>query len=471
MKPAKWIRFIGFVAAGGTAVSQAQPKKLDVETIERVTGLKATVVDAESVVRVTAPRSDVKVRVDGTLLPPFAGLTSWAAFKPGETSEAMVMGDLVLMQDEVNPVMDACFAGELTVTALHNHFLYDEPKVFFMHIGGEGTVEHLAGGVRKAFDAIKEVRAATPRPASGFGGTPIAERSNVTAGPIEDIFGKQADSKDGMLKFSFGRTVKMSCGCEVGNAMGVNTWAAFVGTDDHALVDGDFACLPGELQPTLKALRHAGINIVAIHNHMEDESPRVTFLHYWGNGMAVDLARGVKNTLDAQARVSTRKGADDRQSDRTDRTADTSTQATAVARQPWLADTAERQRDQMEKHLRGLDVAMMEVGYRFVELFFAGHDGNWDYAKYQIEKIELATQLALERRPQRAASAEPFLRETIPLMKQAIEDARRTRDVRSFDDAMERLRMDCMKCHVSENVPYFTVYFPEQRQSPIRTVR
>ncbi len=294
--------FIGFLV-GTAAVAHAAEIKLDTAIIGRVTGLKPTVVDAENVVRVTVPRSDIKVSVDGTPLPPFAGLTSWAAFKPGEASEAMVMGDLVLVQDEVNPVMDACFANGLTVTALHNHFFYDDPKVFFMHIGGEGTVEQLAGGVRRALDAVRGVRTATPRPANGFGGRSMTPPSTITAGPIEETLGKKGDYKDGMLKLTFGRTVKTSCGCEVGNAMGVNTWAAFVGTDNHALVDGDFACLPGELQPTLKALRKSGINIVAIHNHMEDENPRIIFLHYWGKGPAAELAKGVRSGLDAQNAV------------------------------------------------------------------------------------------------------------------------------------------------------------------------
>lgn len=303
MRAIQAVCITGLLTGGFAASAHSQTKKLNPDEIEQRTGLKPIVVDAENVVRVAAPRTDIKVSVDGTPLPPFAGLTSWAAFRPGVTAEAMVMGDLVLMQDEVNPVMDACFAGGLTVTALHNHFFYDEPRVYFMHVGGEGTTAQLAVGVRAALDKVKEIRQATPQPASGFGGQSIVQPGNVTAGPIEDVLGAKGDARDGMVKFSFGRTVKMSCGCEVGNAMGVNTWAAFVGDDDHALVDGDFACLPAELQPTLRALRRAGINIVAIHNHMEDENPRVIFLHYWAKGPARDLARGVKSALDAQAAV------------------------------------------------------------------------------------------------------------------------------------------------------------------------
>ncbi len=229
--------------------------------------------------------------MDGVRMPPFMGLSSWAAFKQGMTDgQAMVMGDVVLFEDEVNPAMSAALDSGLAVTALHNHFFYDEPKVYFMHIGGEGTAEQLAAGVRKVLDRVREVRSQSPQPAQTFGKMPLAEKSSVTAAPLAEILGAKATEKDGMVKFTIGRTTKMPCGCEVGR-MGVNTWAAFYGTDDHAFVDGDFATLEGELQPVLKALRKHGINVVAIHNHMEGENPKVIFLHYWGIGPTAELAR------------------------------------------------------------------------------------------------------------------------------------------------------------------------------------
>jgi len=134
----------------------------------------------------------------------------------------------------------------------------------------------------------------------------------------------------------------------------------------------------------------------------------------------------------------------------------------------WLAADGDEQRDQLERQLRGLDITMMEIGHRFIDLYFAGQDRNWPHAQYQIEKIDLALRLSLERRPKRAASAKPFLEETIPLVKQAIHAAASSNDQAGYDAAMERLRTDCMKCHVAENVPHFTVYFPEARVSPIR---
>jgi hypothetical protein len=299
-----------FAAGVGLAVTllasacaaAAEPAKLDTAAIEKASGGKGQMNAEEGVYKVSFPRTDVKVTIDGTQMPPFMGLTSWAAFKPGMKEGAvMVMGDMVLFQDEVNPAMDAAFAGGLSVTAIHNHFFYDDPKVFFMHIGGEGTPEQLAAGVKKIQDKVKEIRAASPQPAKGFGGKALAGKSSVTAPPLASIFGAKATEKDGMVKFTIGRTEKMPCGCEVGKEMGVNTWAAFYGADDHAFVDGDFATTEGELQPVLKALRKGNINIVAIHNHMEGENPRIIFLHYWGIGAPADLAKGVKSALDAQA--------------------------------------------------------------------------------------------------------------------------------------------------------------------------
>jgi hypothetical protein len=287
------------VLAASTVAAHAA---LDGAKIEQLTGLKGTLIESEGVFKVTAPRTDVKVSVDGWQMPPFMGLTSWAGFTTGKKVEAMVMGDLVLMQDELNPVMSAALDSGLSVTALHNHFLYDEPKVYFMHIGGEGSVEKLAAGVRAAFDKVKEIRAAQPEIAKGFG-KPLAPGNNaITGAQLDPILGSKGQAKDGMFKAVFGRVAKMDCGCDAGKEMGVNTWAAFAGTDQDAIVDGDFVVLEGELQPVLKSLRHDGINIVAIHHHMAGESPRYLFLHYWGRGSAGELARAVRNALDKTAK-------------------------------------------------------------------------------------------------------------------------------------------------------------------------
>jgi rhodanese-related sulfurtransferase len=242
------------------------------------------------------------VKVDEWKMPPFMGLTSWAAFLAGKKADAMVMGDLVLFEDEVNPVMRVALDAGLQVTALHNHFFHAEPQVYFMHIGGEGAVEKLAGGVKLALAKQKEVRAANAQPAKSFGGG-VPEQNAITAAPLAELFTAKPQEKDGMVKFVFGRVARMECGCEAGKEMGVNTWASFGGTDDNAVVDGDFASREDELQAVLKSLRSAGINIVAIHHHMTGETPRYVFLHYWGRGKAADLARAIRTARGEQTKV------------------------------------------------------------------------------------------------------------------------------------------------------------------------
>ena len=272
---------------------------LDTNLVQKVTGLTGKMNMEEGVFKVSAPRTDVKVSVDKWQMPPFMGLTSWAAFKPGMKEDAMVMGDLVLFQDEVNPAMSAALDNGLSVTALHNHFFFDDPKVYFMHISGEGKSEKLAQGVKAALDAAKAVRAKNPQPGNFFPGQ-IPAQSSITPKSLQEILSTRGESNNGMWKAVIGRKVKMPCGCEATKEMGVNTWAAFAGTDANAVVDGDFAALEDELQPVLKALRKNGINIVAIHHHMTHESPRMLFLHYWGKGKAADLAIALNEALSAQ---------------------------------------------------------------------------------------------------------------------------------------------------------------------------
>jgi hypothetical protein len=288
------------VAVATAELARAEAPKLDTARIDEITGLKGSLIEDEGVFKVTSPRADTKVAVDGWTMPPFMGLTSWASFKAAEAGKAMVMGDLVLFQDEVNPVLSELLDAGLEVTALHNHFFYDEPKVYFMHIGGEAAPDVLAKGVRRAFDKVKEIRARTPAPAASSGAAKLPPSSAITGKPIEDALGAKGQSNNGMFKVVIGRAAKAECGCEIGKEMGVNTWAAFAGTDDDAVVDGDFAMLDEELQGVLKALRGAGIDIVAIHHHMAGESPRYLFLHYWGRGKAESLARGVRTALDTQ---------------------------------------------------------------------------------------------------------------------------------------------------------------------------
>ena len=271
------------------------PAALDTAKIDQITGLKGKLNEKENAYKVTFPRADVKIVVDGWTMPPFMGLGTWAAFT--ETKDgAMMMGDTVLFEDEVNPAMTAAFDNGLSVTALHNHFFFDKPKVFFMHIEGEGSINQLAEAVKEMYDAVKQVRAANPQPKESFGGNSLPEKNSISGEPLNKIFGTNGEAKDGMVKFTFGRPATMH-GVKIDNTMGVNTWAAFAGTDDNALVDGDFAVTEDELQAVLKSLVKQKIYIVAIHQHMTDEQPRMMFFHYWGRGPAKDLANTIKGAF------------------------------------------------------------------------------------------------------------------------------------------------------------------------------
>ncbi len=266
---------------------------LDTARIEQLTGAKGQLDAREGVFKVSVPRSDLQVTVAGARMSPPMGLTSWAAFR-GSPGRAMVMGDLVVTEDQVNPVMSVALESGLAVTALHNHFLWDSPRIMFMHIGGTGDEKALASGVGKVFETMKATAGGKGVVSSAAGIDPAA--TSLDPAKIDAALGVKGTLAQGVYKVVLGRATRMD-GDEVGNAMGVNTWAAFVGSDDRAVVDGDFAMLEPELQPVLQALRGAGIDVVAIHQHMVGEQPRIVFLHYWGVGSTQALARGLRAAL------------------------------------------------------------------------------------------------------------------------------------------------------------------------------
>ncbi len=263
--------------------------------IEELTNAKGEFIEKEGVYKVGFPRSDLKVNISGVTVTPPLGLGVWASFKiVGDM--AMVMGDTVMTEDQVNPVLSEALDNGLEVTAIHNHFFWDSPKIMFMHIGGHDEITKLATSVGRVFAKIKQT-------AGGKGDKPHAEidPAQTTLDPkkIEVALGLKGMMSGGVYKVTVGRTTTMQ-GVEVGNAMGVNTWAAFAGSDDKAVVDGDFVMLESEVQAVLKALRSAGINVVALHNHMIGDSPRMMFLHFWGIGSTLQLAQSLKAALDTQ---------------------------------------------------------------------------------------------------------------------------------------------------------------------------
>ena len=254
----------------------------------------------EGVVKASFPRTELDVTIDSKSMHPFMGLTSWVSFQKGPRKgvEVMIMGDLFLFEDEVNLAMSTALANSIEITALHNHFFFDNPKIYFMHIGGEGNLEPIALGIRNVLDEVKALRAKGPKPAAEFEGQRVPSDNVIDGNPIEKILEAAGQSKSGMFKIVIGRKTKAGCGCIVGKNMGVNTWAAFGGNNENAVVCGDFALLEDELQAVLNSLRTSDISIMAIHNHMTFEQPRFIFIHYWGKGRAADLAHSLKSALD-----------------------------------------------------------------------------------------------------------------------------------------------------------------------------
>ncbi len=309
MKHPSWLLllapFLVLISSAAASAQTSAPQRegsggLDTARIEQLTGAKGALDAKEGVFKVSVPRKDLAVRVGGARLIPRQGLTSWAAFQRAGES-AMVMGDIVLLEAEVDPVMSAALDAGLEVTALHNHFLWDEPRVMFMHISGHGPADELATVVGKVFRALEGARG---RKAQTVDVDPA--RTALETEKIAEILGARGDLADGVYKVTIAKTTRMH-GETVGAAMGVNTWAALAGSEREAVVDGDFAMYEKEVQAVLKALRKAGISVVALHNHMIGEEPRVVFLHFWGTGPAADLARGLRSALDAQAAVATSK--------------------------------------------------------------------------------------------------------------------------------------------------------------------
>jgi hypothetical protein len=270
---------------------------LNSNQIEHLTGAKGQADPMENVFKVSVPRDDLVVVIAGVKMVPAMGMTSWAAFKP-VGKQVMVMGDMVLTEDQVNPVMSVALDNGLAVTALHNHFFWESPRLMFMHIEGVGKEADLAKAVGKIFAEIKTTSTAKDI-------MPKADidpaHTNLDPQKIDQILEVKGTFAKGVYKATLGRTTKME-GHSIGNTMGINTWAAFVGSDDQAAVDGDFAMHESEVQSVLKALRKGNINVVSIHQHMIGENPRIIFLHYWGIGSTEHLAKALKTALNATSK-------------------------------------------------------------------------------------------------------------------------------------------------------------------------
>lgn len=248
------------------------------------------------VLKVNIPRNDIAVTVANVKTPTPFGFGGWVAMTNGTGGMTILMGDLVLTQDEVNPVMSALLDNGLEVTALHNHFFWDEPRMYYLHVHGHGTPADLARKLKPAIDLIGRGAA---RPSSTPAASAASSGAKLDGATLARIVGTEGEQTGDVYKITIGRDdLKITeMGASINARMGLNSWAAFVGTNDHAAIAGDVAMVAAEVTPVLKALRKNGLDIVAIHHHMTQTQPTIFFLHYWGTGPAEKLAAGFKAAL------------------------------------------------------------------------------------------------------------------------------------------------------------------------------
>jgi len=278
---------------GMAAIAQTMPADYDtvLKTLGKQGDFKA------NVLKVNIPRSDLKVSIDGIATPTPFGFGGWLAMTKGDGGNDVMMGDLVLLEDEVNPVMSALLDNGLEVTALHNHFFFENPRIFYMHVHGHGKAAELAAKVKPAVDRIG--RGSPQHQSTISGGTATVSAGQIDTAKIAKLVGHEGEQNGPVYKITVGRddlNVK-EMGATINARMGLNTWAAFFGSDSNAEIAGDVAMLANEVTPVLKALRANGLNVVAIHNHMTGGQPAIYFLHYWGTGPADKLAGGFKAAL------------------------------------------------------------------------------------------------------------------------------------------------------------------------------
>jgi hypothetical protein len=242
---------------------------------------------------VNIPRNDLKITIHGFSTPTPFGFGGWISLTKATDGSDVMMGDLVLLQDEVNPVLSALLDNGIDVTALHNHFFWDDPHVYYMHVHGMGKAVELATRVKPALSLIGNVKPAAAVPANGEG-------SPLDTAKLAKIVSHEGEQTGSVYKITVGRDDlgMKEHGATINARMGLNTWAAFVGTQEDAAIAGDVAMLESEVTPVLKALRKNGLDVVAIHHHMIGGRPVVIFLHYWGRGPAEKLAAGFKAALD-----------------------------------------------------------------------------------------------------------------------------------------------------------------------------
>lgn len=290
-----WMGLLTFALTSIAAFAQEMPA--DYQKVIATLGKQGDY--KSSVLKLNIPRNDLHVTIDGASTPTPFGFGGWVAMTKGRGGMDVLMGDLVLLEDEVNPVMSALLENGLDVTALHNHFFFENPRIFYMHVHGHGTAAELAKSLKPALDLVGHVSGEHKATPDGSG------KSNISAGQIDtakitSMVGHAGEQNGPVYKITIGRDDLniQEMGAKVNARMGLNTWAAFFGSDANAEIAGDVAMLESEITPVLKALRRNGLNVVAIHQHMSGTQPTVYFLHYWGTGPVQKLAAGFKAALD-----------------------------------------------------------------------------------------------------------------------------------------------------------------------------
>lgn len=275
----------------------------EISDIEASLGKKGTYKEAEATHTTGLPRNDLKVKVKGEAVPIAFGFGGWVSIKrtvDGKT--AMLMSDTVLLQEEVNPLISAAQANGLEIGAIHNHFFYEEPRIFYMHLHGMGTPAELAKKFAATIRQSKISPANQPSPQSGntaSGAAAPTGKENFNTAALDAIV-KYAGTVNGpTYKYTIGRDdlTVMAMGTEMTASIGLNSWASFAGTKERAHIAGDIAMLEEEVNPVITALRKHNLEVVALHHHMLGDDPHMIFLHYYGQGPATTLAQGFRAAL------------------------------------------------------------------------------------------------------------------------------------------------------------------------------
>jgi Domain of Unknown Function (DUF1259) len=289
-------RLLVAIVASATMATAANAQGIDWQKVDAALGRSAAVTG--DVHRYGFPRTDLQVTVDGVTIRPSFALGGWAAFKP-MGNMAMVMGDLVLLGSEINPVISKLQEGGLEVTAIHNHLLRAEPMTFYMHIGGHGDLEKMATALKAALSVSK-----TPMTAPAAGTPPAID---LNTAQLDEILGAKGNNNGGVYAFGIPRRDAITeSNMQVAPAgpMGVATAINFQPTGGgKAAITGDYVLIASEVNPVINELRKNGIEVTAIHSHMLDEQPRLIFMHFWANDDAIKLARGLRAALDKTARA------------------------------------------------------------------------------------------------------------------------------------------------------------------------